>query len=556
MVSKRLSFSMLIVVAICLLPLLAGVLATIIPALGYYPALGHHNIHLAQWAKLFSEPGLLFSLTLSLKIGIVSTLLAVALTFTLLSLLWQQRGWRIVSLYLAPALALPHVAFAIGLSFVLAPSGWFIRLLMPLLDGSEPPLWMTINDPWGWSLIVMLIIKEVPFLLLMALGVLSQLEPERQLLMARSLGYDRIQAWWKVLVPQIYTKLRLPIAAVLVYGITVVDAAMIIGPQLPPPMAIRVFQWFQHSDLDHRLLACCGAILLTLSTLLVLGLWRMAERALLPLSKRVWLNARKRVHHPAVMLGAFALPVLALLSVMTLIALIIWSLTQHWHFPRLMPATLSLQAWYHASNALKGPMFTALTLALSATLLATVATIIVLEYQQQRDRYWPMVIPCCALFIPGITLFTGLPMLLNQITHHLPFIAVVWGHLLMAFPYVYLSLHGPYKAIDGRYITVARSLGASSFTVWWKIKRPLLQSAILSALAIGFSVSIVQYLPTLLMSGGRLATVTTEAVAITASYDRTSAAIYGLSQAAMPLTVFWLIKLWKPKHLRKRYQSS
>ena len=63
-------------------------------------------------------------------------------------------------------LATPHAAFAIGLAFLLAPSGWLLRGLSPWLTGFDfPPPWPTTQDPWGLGLIAALVLKEIPFLL-------------------------------------------------------------------------------------------------------------------------------------------------------------------------------------------------------------------------------------------------------------------------------------------------------------------------------------------------------------------------------------------------------
>lgn len=66
----------------------------------------------------------------------------------------------------------------------------------------------------------------------------------------------------------------------------------------------------------------------------------------------------------------------------------------------------------------------------------------------------------------------------------------------------------------------------------------IIKPAIISAWAVGFSVSVVQYLPTLLLGGGRVLTITTEAVAVGTGYDRRLAAVYGLTQAVLPLLFF------------------
>ena len=57
------------------------------------------------------------------------------------------------------------------------------------------------------------------------------------LAIARSLGYGPMAAWLKVILPQLYPLIRLPIYAVLAYGLSVVDMALILGPSTPPPFA-------------------------------------------------------------------------------------------------------------------------------------------------------------------------------------------------------------------------------------------------------------------------------------------------------------------------------
>ena len=543
---RYLGFITALVVCVCLLPLGAGLAGLVLPALGYYPALGYETLSLVVWQNLFNWPGLPQSIAISLFTGLFSTLLALIMTLAVLSLSWDGRFWRWVSLYIAPALALPHVAFAIGLGFMISPSGWLVRMLVPLAGWQEPPQWMTVNDPWGFSLILMLLIKSVPFLLLMSVGVLQQLRPGHQLKMARSLGYDRLQAWWKVLVPQLYKGLKLPLFAVLVYSMTVVDAALIIGPQLPAPLAVLVLRWFQHPDLDYRMLASSGALLLLLVTGLGMLLWIAMEKLLSPVARHAWLNGRKRVRHPLLWVAIAVLPVLALLSFGSNIVLLVWSFAGRWRFPDLLPSAFTMEYWWHHGAILLSPLWLSMKLALVSSVLATGASLVMLEYQNMRGRFWPVMVPCVALLIPQMTLFAGLPVvgeaLLGPQIFHYHFLMVSFGHLLMVFPYVYLGLHGAFKAFDPRYQTIALSLGCSYGSAWWKVKWPLLKPAIASAWAVGFSVSVVQYLPSVLLGAGRVLTVTTEAVAIGAGFDRRLAAIYGLAQAWLPLLAFLMAR--------------
>jgi putative thiamine transport system permease protein len=76
--------------------------------------------------------------------------------------------------------------------------------------------------------------------------------------------------------------------------------------------------------------------------------------------------------------------------------------------------------------------------------------------------------------------------------------------------------------------------------VFWRIKVPMLLRPILIAFAIGFAVSVAQYLPTLFAGGGRFVTLTTEAVALNSGGDRRVTAVFAFLQAALPLIAFAL----------------
>jgi putative thiamine transport system permease protein len=67
---------------------------------------------------------------------------------------------------------------------------------------------------------------------------------------------------------------------------------------------------------------------------------------------------------------------------------------------------------------------------------------------------------------------------------------------------------------------------------------PMLLRPILIAAAVGFSVSIALYLPTLFAGAGRFDSLTIEAVAANAGGDRRIAGVYGFLQAALPLAAF------------------
>lgn len=70
------------------------------------------------------------------------------------------------------------------------------------------------------------------------------------------------------------------------------------------------------------------------------------------------------------------------------------------------------------------------------------------------------------------------------------------------------------------------------------MKGPLLAAPLASALAIGFAVSVAQYLATQFIGAGRHGTLTTEAVTLASGGQRNLAAAFGLLQALLPALAF------------------
>jgi putative thiamine transport system permease protein len=68
----------------------------------------------------------------------------------------------------------------------------------------------------------------------------------------------------------------------------------------------------------------------------------------------------------------------------------------------------------------------------------------------------------------------------------------------------------------------------------------MLSGPLAGTLAVGFAVSVAQFLATQFLGAGRHATVTTEAVLLASGGQRTVAAAFAALQAALPLLAFGL----------------
>ena len=120
------------------------------------------------------------------------------------------------------------------------------------------------------------------------------------------------------------------------------------------------------------------------------------------------------------------------------------------------------------------------------------------------------------------------------------FPALVLGHLIFVFPYVLLSLAEPWRNWDVRYGHMGHALGHGANAIFWRVRLPMLVRPVLTAAAVGFAVSIGQYLPTLLIGAGRWPTITTEAVALASGGNRQIIGATALLQAVLPFIGFAL----------------
>ena len=524
-------------------PIVAGLAGTVLPAFGYFPPLGGLSISLAPFVAVFAEPGIWMSVAISLGTGLAATAISLGAVMLFVAGWSGTRIFARVQHLVSPLLSVPHAAVAFGLAFLIAPSGMLARLVSPWLTGwQQPPDVLIVHDPAGLAMTAGLVVKEIPFLLLIALAALPQTDPARTRALAASLGYGPVAGFLHGTWPPLYRQMRLAVFAVIAFSTSVVDVAQILGPTTPAPLAVRLIEWMRDPDLSMRYLASAGALLQLGVTALAILVWIGMERVAARLCRVIrdtgwrfrgdaWLRGTALA---AVMLAAFA--VFAGLATLAL-----WSLSGLWQYPDALPQWLTLKNWAKTLPRIAGPLATTISVAGLSTLLALTLALLSLLREDETGRragrgaqmllYLPLIVPQVA-FLFGLQL---LLVLAGAVTS-LP--ALVLAHLVFVMPYVFLSLADPWRAYDRRYEAVAAGLGKRRWTVFFRIKLPMLARPILTAAAVGFAVSVGLYLPTVLIGAGRLETITTEAVALASGGNRRVIGVYAFLQMLLPAAGF------------------
>ena len=439
-------------------------------------------LSLTHWQALFADPQLPQALLATLVSTTIAAVGALLIALLVIVALWPGPKWQRMCARLPWLLAIPHVAFATSALLIFADGG----LLYDYFPYFTPPM-----DKLGIGLGLTLAVKESAFLLWILAAVLSEKRLLQQLIVLDSLGYSRWQCLNWLLLPSVASALAMAMLAVISW------------------------QWLTQGDADQQTKGALASLLLILllAAYVLLGylLWRGWRRTI----PRV-----DGVRKPATPLlpgntPASFLPLTGVLCVVLL-------------------AILADQSTINSEA-----LINSLTMGLVAAFIALLLLLLWLEWGPQRRQLW--------LWLP--ILLPALPLVAGQYTLALwlnldgSWTAVVWGHLLWVMPWMLFILQPAWQRIDSRLILIAQTLGWSRAKIFFYVKCPIMLRPALIAFAVGFSVSIAQYMPTLWLGAGRFPTLTTEAVALSSGGSNGILAAQALWQLLLPLIIFALTAL-------------
>ncbi len=470
------------------------------------------------WQALWADNQWPGALQATLNSTVISVAGSLTLCLVVLCGLWPGARWQRYAAQLPLLLALPHVAFASGFLLLFANNGWLARLC-----GVSFHL-----DESGVGLGILLALKESWFLLWIASTQLDYQTLSRQLTVAKSLGYGPLQSRIWVLVPQLLPRLKWALLAVVAYSLSVVDVAIILGPANPPTLAVLAWQWLNDADSQRMAMGMLTSLLLVV----MLGVFIMSGWGIWSLLRRDLSHFSGKRHQLSIQPLASGVGfIMAMTGVAAVLMLVLWSFADGWFYPALLPDAFTFSGWQTAELS---PLITTLALALASSLVGLLVVVLWLEGGNARFDLW-LALP---LFLPTLPLVAGQYRMLLTLEQDGRWPGVIWSHLLWVVPYMLLVARPAWQQFDPRLTLTARTLGWSSWKILCQVKLPLLMRPLLAALAVGFSVSVAQYLPTLYAGAGRFSTVTTQTVALSSGGDPQQQAIQALLQMLLPAIMF------------------
>ena len=238
-----------------------------------------------------------------------------------------------------------------------------------------------------------------------------------------------------------------------------------------------------------------------------------------------------------------------------LLAALLWSFASSWFFPDALPSRFSLIHWQNWSG-LWPLLWASGGLALSASMLSLLLVGLWLYWlgppaANDTSIAIALFLP---LLVPQVSFLFGLQITLSLTGMDGTWPALIYSHMIFIMPYTWMIMAPAFEAMDWRYDQVATSLGKRIPARVISVHLPLLAYPIGTAIFIGVAVSIALYLPTVFVGGGRISTVTVEAVSLAAGGGRGDAGVAALLQVLIPAAAFLVIQ-WGLKTRFGRFRA-
>ena len=530
---------------IIILPILFGFLGFFLPSFNYLPTLGKGELNLNYFYISMNIPGIYKSILLSIFTGLVSTALALFFSQVILLYFFKTKFYNYLKIIISPLIALPHITMAIGLIFLLSPSGLLLRSVSPWLTGFDrPPNSYLFPDEYGFFLILGLILKEIPFLILVSLSALREFSSSKFFDMGKSLQHSSFSTWFILIFPIIYKKIRLVIFIIIAFSSSVVDMSLLLAPSTPSTLSVRILQIFQSSDMDSFFIASNLSLIQLFIIIILLIVWIFFEKIIK--SKFFYIFFIKITSFKSEFLKITILCfniILFLLSFMGIICSILWGFSENWYFPNFFPNDLNIENFLNFYYQNKSLILISIFIPLMVSLLSISLIILwveLLDYLNITKTQFEWII-FTPLFIPQISFLIGIQSFMIFFNFSSFLIPLIFVQLFYVIPYCFIILAPAMREVKSDYIKVASSLGKNRIVRLFKIKIPLVLPSLMTSFAIGMIVSFALYVPVYFIGAGRVTTLTVEALNLALSGSKEDLGIATFFQILFPTLLLFTV---------------
>ena len=220
------------------------------------------------------------SLALTLQVAVVASVLSAALALPLAVAVHTTAGsWPWLRSLLQVPIAIPHLALGLAVIHIVSASGLIARVLhsagLLQTPAQFPEL---LNDRFGFSIVLVYVLKEAPFLAVLCLAVMARIDPQLYAA-AATLGASRWQRLWCVTLPLVWPALAAGSLVVFAFIISAFEIPFLLGRPFPSMLGVVAQRKFMSFDVADRPEAIAIAIAgSAISVIVMLAAYRVQQR--------------------------------------------------------------------------------------------------------------------------------------------------------------------------------------------------------------------------------------------------------------------------------------
>ena len=431
----------------------------------------------------------------TLKLSAISTLATVA--FGLPLAWWMGRyhwpGHRLIRALLTTPFVVPSMVATIGFISLLGPQSW-------LSETFNLQLWHTMT-----AIVIAHTWYNVALVVRLVEPAIARLDPSLEesarLLPQGNKAWKRAwRLWWPVI------RLNLAAAATLTFVFSFTSFALVRhlgGPgmyNMERAMAERPFTGIIGvGAVDSEIVLAFGIIQLVI---LASALWLLTE---FQRRGKTWLPLATEKSTRLPLVNAQIPKLLMSLAILAAIAPLYFTIIGSFS----IAGNFSTQAWYNAFSTnseftLLQPLLNTLRFATLTVLIAiplawlSANSVATLEKQEGWSARYARVLDVMVMApfaLSAVMVGYGILIGLSHISNSL---LLVWwlpllAHLIIALPFAMRVILPAMRSLDPSYLEAARTLGASPFTVLFKVHLPLLRGPLIVAAILAFAVSLGEF---------------------------------------------------------------
>lgn len=212
------------------------------------------GITLDHLRAVIGSPDFLQSLLATVYVCSTSTVIAAALALACaLYFHFLAAKSRVVRFLFQVPLATPHLVITMAVLFLLAPSGFFERLMQAAgLVGGPAAFPVLTNDPFSIGVMAAYVWKETPFITLMVMSGLANAGAAELLEVGRTLKAGRLARLRLILLPVVLPSLGAASLIVFAYTFGAYEVPYLLGRTWPRLLPVWAYLNFRDPDLAAR----------------------------------------------------------------------------------------------------------------------------------------------------------------------------------------------------------------------------------------------------------------------------------------------------------------